>query len=644
MSRQIVLGNGSMMVGLDEYGLVHDFYYPYVGLENHCTAKNIHHLVGVWVNGKFSWLDDGSWETELDYENDAMIGSVRARNKEFKVELKFTDFVDANSNVFGREVAVVNKDEKQREIRLFMHQVFIISQSSRGDTAQFIPDENLIIDYKGHRTFAVYGETEDGQPFEQYSIGIYGIEGKEGTFKDAEDGNLEGNAVEHGSVDTVIGFKLNVEPHQPEKINYFISCGVTNVDTFALFEKFKKDGFSERLKKTREFWQKWLHKTASIMSKIDDKYKDKFVRCLFIAKAHIDKRGSVLASGDSAMLNYERDNYSYCWPRDAAYVLWPFIRLGFYDEARSFFEFARDVLEPDGYLMHKYQPDRALGSSWHPYIHNRHRELPIQEDETAIVLFLLGEYLNLSKDEDFVRNLYRTFVKPAADFLDKYIDDSTKLPHASYDLWEEKFLTSTYTTSVVYAALISSARMAELFEFPDDAIRWQNTAEDIKFKSKDVFFNNEKGYFYKGFLLDNGGKLNFDATIDSSSLFGAIMYKLFDTDDAYVECSVRTLERELVDYSPSKGVPRYENDHYHATHHGTKGNPWFVTTLWYAQYYIETGKLEKAHFILDWCMSHMYRSGVLSEQIDPNSGNNLSVAPLVWSQAEFMNTVLDLTD
>lgn len=644
MSRQLVLGNGSMMVGLDEYGLVHDFYYPYVGLENHCTAKNIHHLIGVWVDGKFSWLDDGSWKISLDYENEAMIGSSTAINEKLQVELKFSDFVDSDSNVFGREVSVVNHKNTDREIRLFMHQVFIISQSSRGDTAQFIPEENLIIDYKGHRTFAIYGETEDGQPFEQYSIGIYGIEGKEGTYKDAEDGKLEGNAVEHGSVDTVIGFTLNILPSDLKKVHYAIACGITNVDTFSLFKQFKQDRLELRLNRTREYWHKWLQKSSQTVNKVDDKYKAMFVRSLFITKAHIDKRGSVLASGDSAMLNYERDNYSYCWPRDAAYVLWPLIRLGYQEEAKAFFEFARDVLEPDGYLMHKYQPDRALGSSWHPYIHNRLRELPIQEDETAIVLFLLGEYLNISQDKDFVRNLYRTFVKPATDFLDKYIDDSTKLPHASYDLWEEKFLTSTYTTAVVYGALTASARMAEIFEFPDDAIRWQNTAEDIKFKAKDVFFNQEKQFFHKGYLLGSNGGLNFDSTIDSSSLFGAIMYRLFDIDSEFIKKSVHTLERELVDYSPSKGVPRYENDHYHATHHGTKGNPWFVTTLWYAQYYIEKNEHDKAHSILEWCMGHMHKSGVLPEQIDPNTGKHLSVAPLVWSQAEFMNTVLDLTD
>jgi hypothetical protein len=46
--------------GLNEKGLVHDFYYPYVGLENLTTARMQPHHIGVWVDGDFSWIADDS--------------------------------------------------------------------------------------------------------------------------------------------------------------------------------------------------------------------------------------------------------------------------------------------------------------------------------------------------------------------------------------------------------------------------------------------------------------------------------------------------------------------------------------------------------------------------------------------------------
>ena len=72
------------------------------------------------------------------------------------------------------------------------------------------------------------------------------------------------------------------------------------------------------------------------------------------------------------------------------YALWPLIRLGHYDETKAFLEFARDTMHKDGYLMHKYQPDRAIGSTWHPLVHGRSKELAIQEDETASTIYLIG--------------------------------------------------------------------------------------------------------------------------------------------------------------------------------------------------------------------------------------------------------------
>ena len=94
------------------------------------------------------------------------------------------------------------------------------------------------------------------------------------------------------------------------------------------------------------------------------------------------------------MLNYSRDAYAYSWPRDGAYTLWPLIRMGYTDEAHRFFEFTKRGLHADGYVMHKYRADGALGSSWHSYVHDGVIAPPIQEDETALSLFDISNILS----------------------------------------------------------------------------------------------------------------------------------------------------------------------------------------------------------------------------------------------------------
>lgn len=631
-----------MMVGLGSNGFVQDLYYPYVGLENHTNARQHGHRIGIWVDGVFSWLDNPAWQIHQDYATDGMIGLTTAVNREQELKLEFRDFVDHEYNLFARDIRIFNEASNTRDIRLFMHQVFLIAESRRDVTCQFLPQDNVVLHYRGRRVFLIGGQHAGGAAFDQYAIGLHGIEGQEGTFRDAEDGELSNNNVEHGTVDSVIRFTQKIDGKSSATVHYWVSAGLSVKDALANHKQLLDEGFANRYEQTLTHWQKWLAVSANKRHTLDPEFQNEVRRCLLIIKSHIDRRGGVIASGDSEMLNYMRDYYSYCWPRDAVYALWPLIRLGYYDEAKKYFEFARDVLSPDGYLAHKYQTDRSLGSSWHPYLNHGRQELPIQEDETAATIYLLGEYLKASGDNDFVKSVYDSLIQPAANWMDGYIDSDTKLPHASYDLWEQKFLTDTYTVGVVYGALLTAAELADQFEYPDDAIRWRATADDIRESARDAMFNQERHYFYKGYVLNSNGMLEYDAVIDASSLYGAVMFGLYDINDEYVKQAVNTLEETLVDHSNVGGVPRYENDGYYRTRPDSLGNPWFVTTLWYAQYLLETGNSEKAKDILRWTKSHMLTSGVLPEQIDPDNGRHLSVCPLVWSQAEFVNTVLGL--
>src|ERR1700712_2982101 len=211
MGRPVVLSNGQMFVGLNESGVVHDFYYPYVGLENLTNARSINHKIGVWVDGNFSWTDDGSWSASVDFEPEALISDIKLSSPELGVSLQLQDYVDGEYNAFVRHITIINEADTARDIRLFTHQVFQLSPAGRGDTALYVPEAHYVLDYKGRYCLLIAGKFTDGDAFDQYAVGNYAIEGKAGTFLDAEDGELSGNAVEHGGVDSVIRFQKQFE-------------------------------------------------------------------------------------------------------------------------------------------------------------------------------------------------------------------------------------------------------------------------------------------------------------------------------------------------------------------------------------------------------------------------------------------------
>ncbi len=644
MARPIVLSNGALHVGINNFGLVHDLYFPYVGLENHAAGKESRHHVGVWVDGTISWLDLNAdeWLMDFSYVQKSLIGRVRASNEKLGVVLEFNDAVDTDIDVFMRNIQVINTHGYEREIRLFMHQAFVIGDSrSNTDTAQYLPDSNAILHYRGRRVFVVSGSQHD-KPFDQHTVGLFGIEGREGTFRDAEDGVLSTGNVEHGRVDSTIGFTLNIDAHDSARVHYWIAAGESLREALHVNKTVQRIGVDRLMHSTLDWWRTWLTPALNVAEKLDDKYQEEFIKSILIIKSQIDKRGAIMASTDSAMLNYWRDAYAYCWPRDGAYVMWPLIRLGYTEEPLNFFEFCKNVMHPAGYLMHKFRADGALGSSWHTYIHEDNVVAPpIQTDETALTLFVFAQYYNMHPDKKLLADYYQDMIEPMASFLAEFIDSKTGLPKPSYDLWEEVFMTTTYTTSVTYAALLAAADLADAADDANNAVAWRTAADGLYESAHKHLYNKNRKSFYKGILATKSG-LTKSEVIDSSSVFGSFMFGLFPVREKELQTALQSFLAAFPVQNGAYGLPRYENDNYLRTNDNVMGNWWFICSLWLAQYCLETDDQTMARNIVDWVLTYALPTGILAEQVDPTTGQMVSVAPLTWTHAELVSTMLDM--
>jgi len=270
------------------------FYYPYVGLENLSTARATHHKIGIWVDGQFSWVDDGSWTISVNFESDALVSNIRMQHFGLKIELLFFDFVDHEYNAFCRQVTVTNHAPEQRTIRLFTHQVFEISRRGRADTALFVPEENYILDYKGRYSLLIYGQDNKGTVFDQFAVGNYGIEGKEGTYKDAEDGELSGSAVEHGGVDSVMRFSCELGSEASTQIDYWIIAADSQYAAEQIHHVLKEQKLDQRLMATRRYWHDWLSIASNGLQTIETNYQSIVKKSLMIVKVHTDRRAALL--------------------------------------------------------------------------------------------------------------------------------------------------------------------------------------------------------------------------------------------------------------------------------------------------------------------------------------------------------------
>lgn len=644
MARSVTLGNGNILVGLDVHGLVSDFYFPHVGHANHVSgASGSHvHRIGVYVDGTLKWLDDPSWNVTVGCNAESVVGSLHAVNETLGVTLTSTDVVHNEENIFIRSLVVGNEKNEPREVKVFFSQQFRISESRRGDTGFFDPRVNAVIHYKGHVTFLVNAFVGDTQ-FQDYNIGLFGIEGKEGTYHDAYDGILEQNPIEHGSVDSVIGVTCNVGPKSHTEVQYWVVCAETVGGVHDLNQHIIDETPEVLIRSTQNYWKAWLAVEEDDLSILAPELKALYNRSLTTIRVHADNGGGIIASSDTDMLHHGRDTYAYVWPRDASLIAGALDRSGHHDVAKQYFKFISARLERGGYLMHKYRVDGVLGSSWHPWVSEGKPRLPIQEDETALTLFMLWQHYELAHDVEFIESVYNTFIEPATAFLTEYTEASLGLPDSSYDLWEEKYGISTYTASAVCGALNASAHFANMLGKQEAARTALAVAQRMRSSILEHLYDEDLKMFVKLIRLNDAGDVEVDRTLDMSSFFGPVYFGVLEPGDTRMVAACKTVEQHLRAKGASDGFVRYAGDNYYARFDAESPNPWVVTSLWMAQYYIMRAEkvkdLEDAYHILEWTASHATKSGILAEQMHPRTREHLSTAPLVWSHAEFVVTV-----
>ena len=643
MPRDIPVGNGSLLVTFDELYQIRDIYFPRVGKENHSEGHPFR--FGVWADGEFSWVGDKGWTRELNYLHETLVTEVRLVNERLKVEIVSNDAVDPHENVFVRRLRLRNTGGGEREFRLFFHQDFYISESEVGDTAYFDPETQALIHYKGRRYFLISTDAPTG--VETFATGRKAFKGAEGTWRDAEDGRLSEGAITEGSVDSTIGRTLVVGAGETAEMFYWITVGKTYSEVAALNTLVHARGPRELLARTENYWRAWVNKNETDFGNLPPEVVRLYKRSLLVVRTQIDAGGAILAANDSDVTLRATDHYSYLWPRDGALVAYALDLAGYSNLPRSFFDLCGRIINPEGYFLQKYNPDGSVASGWHASWdpHTKRRLVPIQEDETALVLWALWNHYDEFRDTEFASRLYRQLITRAADFLVRFRDEQTGLPQPSWNLWEDRRAVHTFTCATVFGGLRAAANFASLFGEPELAAKYEQAAREVRDGMRAHLYRPELGRFARSILTVEGG-LEVDETIDAS-LFGIFYFGAFAPDDPLVRDTMRAVEERLWAKTAVGGCARYERDGYmRVTDEVEKipGNPWFICTLWLADYRIAAARsleeLESAVEMLEWTVARALPSGVLAEQVDPLTGAPVSVSPLTWSHSTVVATVI----
>ncbi|MBI4491669.1 MAG: glycoside hydrolase family 15 protein [Chloroflexi bacterium] len=510
---------------------------------------------------------------------------------------------------------------------------------------RFCPYLNALVAYKSRCYFMACGKVGERYGIDSWATGVANVRGAEGTWRDAVDGALGRNPIAHGSVDGTIALHVDVPPGGTEVVHHWLCAAVGYFEAEALEKLVRERGPEPLEQRSRDYWRLWANQEARDFGGLSDELVELYKRSLLVIRTQIDNRGAIIAANDSDITEYARDTYSYMWPRDGALVAMALDRAGYHEVAQRFFTFCQQIVSPEGFFFHKYTPFGALGSSWHPWIDVQGRpQLPIQEDETALVLVALWHHFQHTRDVEVIRPFYRPLIRGGADFLVGFRDPRTGLPTPSWDLWEERRGVHAWTVGAVWGGLQAAAEFTQVFGDTALSERYRDAAAEIKAAARAYLYDPAQARFTRTLILRDEG-FERDTTLDSS-ISGLFLFGMFEPHDPMLARTMAQLRERLGVKTAVGGVARYEGDSYQQVSRDlaqVPGNPWFICTLWLADYDIATaerledlaGPLE----VLEWVRCHALPSGVLAEQVHPYSGAPVSVSPLTWSHAAFVNTI-----
>jgi len=645
MPRSVVIGNGRILVNYDASYAVRDIYFPRVGEDNQ-TMGNLCRT-GFWVDGRFAWVSDQGWERRLGYDEHTMVTDVTLGHAGLGIQVAFSDYVDMARDYVVRQLTLVSSTGWE-SARVFFHYDWYMGGSDIGNTVLYDPKHRAVVAYKDANYFLLGGQTESATGISSWACGKKGGD-NQGTWVDAADGVLSRNPIEQGSVDCVVQFDLPATPAgQPRLVTHWVCMGARFQDVSSFGQDLMLARGEETYRtRTRTYWAVWSDKDHKpIQEELGLGVHDLYRRSVLTARCHVDRGGGIVAATDFDITKFARDTYAYVWPRDGALVANALDLAGHEDITRQFFLFCKDALVAEGYFLHKYTPNGRIGSSWHPWAdHNGERVLPIQEDETGLVLWSLWEHFRIHRNLDFVVDLYSGLVVPAADWMMSYVEPGSGLPLPSWDLWEERWGVHAFTVGAVHGGLQAALNFAQLFGDATVSERLASAIVRLREAADAYLYRPELGRFARRVNTRPDGGVDVDSIIDSA-IYGLWRFGMYPADEPRITATMQAIASELSNKEATGGQARYANDYYFQVSHDVAkcpGNPWFICTLWLAQWYLANARtapdLAPARAIIDWVVQHQVPGGLLSEQVDPVSGAALSVSPLTWSHAEYVLTV-----
>ena len=396
------------------------------------------------------------------------------------------------------------------------------------------------------------------------------------------------------------------------------------------------DTLETMLEHTAHEWRKWVRALATPVE-----WQEAVIRCAITLKlCQHEETGAIVAALTTSIPEHadSRRNwdYRYCWIRDAYYTVQALNRLGALDVLEGYLEYLRNIVDSarGGHIQPLYGVggEATLEERVAPGLNGYRGMGPVRVGNQAyeqIQHDAYGQIILSNAQAFFDQRLYRVAGEDDFHALEKVGEHAWRV-HDKPDagLWElrTKSNVHTYSVAMCWAACDRLANAAAALALTEREQFWRDRAQRIRDRIEQSAWRAET----KRISATFGGD-DLDA-----SLIQLLDLRFVTPDDPRFQGTLRAVEQGL---RRGSNMLRYaiEDDF------GLPATAFNVCTFWLIEALWLTGRNDDARELFEEMLSRRTKAGLLSEDIDPQTGELWGNYPQTYSLVGMINCAVLLS-
>ncbi len=402
----------------------------------------------------------------------------------------------------------------------------------------------------------------------------------------------------------------------------------------AIIPELKTTGW-KRMQKTISFWRDWIAKCH-----YSGLYEEQVKRSAFALKllCHAPS-GAIVAAITTSLPEKsggERNwDYRYCWLRDASFTTRVLIKLGFVEETHAYLNWilhATQLTRPKLQVVYSVFGHSKLKEETLDWLKGYKDSRPVRIGNGADGQFQLDVYGEVLDAVYTYSSLVKEFDRTTRKFilgLGEVICELWNQPDNG--IWEIRSSRIHHTHSKVMAwvGLDRLIKLCEKYHWTEAPLKkWKHTARLI-FDEVEQFGYNHNVNAYTRELKGS--------TLDASLLtFSLVNY--CDASSFRMASTTQLIYERL---SEKNLIYRYK-----AVDDGLSGKEgsFGICNFWLAENFAKSGRLDKAIEVFETMLKHSSPTGLLSEEIDPQTNELLGNYPQGFTHIGLINAALSINE